>query len=245
MIYVIGIGPGSEDMVTPQALEALKSCEIIAGYKNYIDLVKKFLPGKNFLSFPMKSEVLRCQEVLKISRELNKDIALISSGDSGVYGMAGLMLEIASGSGVDVKIIPGITAANSCAAILGAPLMNDYVNISLSDLLTPWEVIKKRLIKACEGDFVICLYNPASHHRPENFIKACKIMLEYKSPETPSGFVKNINREGEISQVMTLKEIQECDLIDMSCTVIIGNSQSYILDGKIITSRGYKLGIHS
>ena len=150
------------------------------------------------------------------------------------------MLEIASGSGVDVKIIPGITAANSCAAILGAPLMNDYANISLSDLLTPWEVIAKRLIAACEGDFVICLYNPASHHRPENFKNACEILLRYKSPETPAGFVKNINREGEFSQVMTLREIQECELIDMSCTVIIGNSQSYILDGKIITSRGYK-----
>ena len=241
MIYVIGIGPGSEDMITSQALEALKACEIVAGYKNYIDLVKQFLPDKNFLSFPMKSEVLRCQEVLKISRELNKDIALISSGDSGVYGMAGLMLETASGSGIEVKVIPGITAANSCAAILGAPLMNDYANISLSDLLTSWEVITKRLIKACEGDFVICLYNPASRHRPDNFIKACKILLEYKSPDTPAGFVKNINREGEISQVMTLREIQECDLIDMSCTVIIGNSQSYILDGKIITSRGYNL----
>ena len=241
MIYVIGIGPGGSEMITSQALEALKACEIIAGYKNYIDLVKKFLPGKNFLSFPMKSEILRCQEVLKISRELNKDIALISSGDSGVYGMAGLMLEIASGSGVEVKIIPGITAANSCAAILGAPLMNDYANISLSDLLTPWDVITKRLIAACEGDFVICLYNPASHHRPDNFKKACKILLKYKALSTPAGFVKNINREGELSQIMTLKEIKDCDLIDMSCTVIIGNSQSYILDGKIITSRGYNI----
>ncbi|MBQ9595132.1 MAG: precorrin-3B C(17)-methyltransferase [Synergistaceae bacterium] len=241
MIYVTGIGPGGADMMTPQALEALKSCEIIAGYKNYVDLVKKFLPDKKFLAFPMKSEVARCQEVLKLASASSHDIALISSGDSGVYGMAGLMLEIASGSGVDVKIIPGITAANSCAALLGAPLMNDYVNISLSDLLTPWEVIEKRLIAACEGDFVICLYNPASHNRPDNFRKACKILLKHKSPETPSGFAKNISREGEISQIMTLGEIQECELIDMSCTVIIGNSQSYILDGKIITSRGYDI----
>ena len=119
--------------------------------------------------------------------------------------------------------------------------MNDYANISLSDLLTPWDVITKRLIAACEGDFVICLYNPASHHRPDNFKKACKILLKYKALSTPAGFVKNINREGELSQIMTLKEIKDCDLIDMSCTVIIGNSQSYILDGKIITSRGYNI----
>lgn len=242
MIYVIGIGPGGADMITPQAMQALKSCEIIAGYESYINLIMNLLPGKVFLRFPMKSEVARCQEVLRIVRQFNHDVALISSGDSGVYGMAGLMLEVASGSGVDVRVIPGITAANSCAAVLGAPLMNDYVTISLSDLLTPWEVIEKRLIAACEGDFVICLYNPASRHRPDNFMKACKILLEHKSPGTPSGFVKNINRDGEFSQIMTLGEIQDCKLIDMSCTVIIGNSQSRILDGKIITSRGYEIG---
>ncbi len=241
MIYVIGIGPGGADMITPQAMEALKSCEIIAGYESYVNLIMHLLPNKVFLRFPMKSEVARCQEVLRLASQLYHDVALISSGDSGVYGMAGLMLEIASGSGIDVKVIPGITAANSCAALLGAPLMNDYVTISLSDLLTPWEVIEKRLIAACKGDFVICLYNPASHKRPDNFKKACNILLEHKSPETPSGFAKNINREGEEAHVMTLAEIQKCELIDMSCTVIIGNSQSYILDGKIITSRGYDI----
>ena len=153
--------------------------------------------------------------------------------------MAGLMLEIAKDTDEEIKIIPGITAANSAAAILGAPLMNDYVVLSLSDLLTDWEIINKRLIAACEGDFVICIYNPASHHRPDNFKKACDTLLKYKSPDTPSGYVRNIGREGEESEIMTLKEIRDCKKIDMLCTVIIGNSQSFFLNGKMITSRGY------
>ncbi|MBQ7578445.1 MAG: precorrin-3B C(17)-methyltransferase [Synergistaceae bacterium] len=241
MIYVIGIGPGGHDSITPRALKALKSCEIIAGYTKYIDLVRDILPGKCFIAYSMRQEILRCQEVLNLSRGKNINIALISSGDSGVYGMAGLMLETARDSGQEVIIIPGMTAANSAAAVLGAPLMNDYVNISLSDLMTPWKIIEKRLIAACTGDFVICLYNPASNNRPENFRRACKILLDYKSPSTPAGFVMNSDRENEYHEIMTLSQIQDCKLINMSCTVIIGNSQSYILDGKIITPRGYKI----
>ena len=241
MIYVVSIGPGAPDMITPEALEALKACGIITGYSRYIDLVKNLFPDKKFLAYPMRSELERCQEALKLARESGKNIAMISSGDSGVYGMAGLMLELAADSGVDVRIIPGITAANSCAAILGAPLMNDYACVSLSDLLTPWDVIESRLRAACEGDFVICLYNPASHHRPDNFVRACDILLAHKDPDTPSGYVRNAAREGEESGIMTLGKIRDCKAIDMLCTVIIGNSQSYILNGKIITSRGYRI----
>lgn len=241
MIYVIGIGPGGSDSITPRALNAMRSCEIIAGYTKYINLVRDLLPGKGFISYSMRHEILRCQDALMISRDFHVDIALISSGDSGVYGMAGLMLETAKDSGEKVIIIPGMTAANSAAAVLGAPLMNDYVNISLSDLLTDWSIIEKRLIAACTGDFVICLYNPASNHRPEHFKRACKILLEYKSPDTPAGFVVNSDRERQHHEIMTLSEIQDCKLINMSSLVIIGNSQSYILDGKIITPRGYKL----
>ena len=240
MIYVIGIGPGNIDGITIEALEALKNCDIISGYKVYIDLVKKFLPEKNFAVYPMKSEVERCRDALKISRTA-KNVALISSGDSGVYGMAGLMLEIAEGTGQEIKIIPGVTAANSAGAILGAPLMNDYVTISLSDLMTSWKIIEKRLKAACEGDFVICLYNPASHHRPENFKKACEILLKYKSPETFCGYVRNIKRDEENHEIMTLAEIKTCGNIDMLTTVIIGNSQSYVSNGKLITPRGYKI----
>ncbi len=240
MIYVIGIGPGDIKGITIEALEALKSCDIISGYKVYVDLVKDFLPPKNFEVYPMKSEIKRCQDALKFSLA-GKDIALISSGDGGVYGMAGLMLEIAEGTGQEIKIIPGVTAANSAGAILGAPLMNDYVTISLSDLMTSWEIIEKRLSAACEGDFVICLYNPASHHRPENFKKACEILLKYKSPETPCGYVRNIKRSEETHEIMTLEKIKTCGKIDMLTTVIIGNSQTYISNGKLITPRGYKI----
>ena len=238
MIYVIGIGPGGVDGLTVEALEALKECEIISGYERYIELVKKFLPEKNFMTYSMRSEVERCRDVLKISQD-GKKIALISSGDPGVYGMAGLMLETAKGTDEKIKIIPGVTAANSAAAVLGAPLMNDCVNISLSDLMTSWDIIEKRLKAACEGDFVICIYNPASHHRPENFKRACEILLQHKSPDTPCGYVKNINREGQEFEIMTLEKIKSCKKIDMLSTVIIGNSQTYISDGKLITPRGY------
>ena len=240
VIYVVGIGPGGDDTITPQAMNVLRSCQVIAGYEKYIDMVRDLVPGKFLYSSPMKMEVERCRDVLKISQLFGYDIALISSGDSGVYGMAGLMLEIASGSGIDVKIIPGITAANSCAAILGAPLMNDYVTVSLSNHLTEWRIIEKRLIFACMGDFVICLYNPASSIRPKNFMNACDIILRYYDNDTPAGYVRNIGREGECSEVTTLEKIRKYN-IDMFCTVVIGNSQTYILDGKMITPRGYKL----
>lgn len=236
MIYVIGIGPGGIDEITPRAFEAMKSCDVIAGYTVYVELIKKYFPEKIFYVSGMRAERERCLMALKFSREYHYDVALISSGDAGVYGMAGLMLELADGE--DVKIIPGITAANSCAAVLGAPLMNDYVTISLSDLLTEWDVIEKRLTCACEGDFVICIYNPASHHRPEHFKRACEIIRKYKPDTTPAGYVRNIGREDEQCKITTLGEIINCD-IDMLCTVIIGNSQSCILNGKFITQRGY------
>ncbi|MBQ6774959.1 MAG: precorrin-3B C(17)-methyltransferase [Synergistaceae bacterium] len=243
MIYVVGIGPGGYDGLTGEALEALKTCEVISGYKRYVELVKDFFPEKFFMSYPMRSEVARCEEALKVA-EMGYSVALISSGDAGVYGMAGIMLEVAKGL-ADIKIIPGVTAANSAAAVLGAPLMNDYVTISLSDLMTDWEIIEKRLRTACNGDFVICLYNPASHHRPDSFKRACDIMLRYKPPETVCGYVRNINRPGQESKLMTLDEIRDCEEIDMLTTVIIGNSQTYALDGKMITRRGYEKAVRS
>ena len=238
MIYVVGIGPGGIDEMTQRAYDTLRKCFLIAGYGRYIDLVRDYMCDRILYSFNMGSERERCETVLKLAQKYQKDIALISSGDAGVYGMAGLMLEVASGSGQEVEVVPGITASNTCAAILGAPLMNDYVTVSLSDIMTPWEVISRRLIAACLGDFVICLYNPASKHRPRHFKMACRILLEHKSPETPAGYVRNAGREGESSLVTTLGKIRR-ENIDMLCTIIIGNSQSYILDGKIITPRGY------
>ena len=240
MIYVVGIGTGGAETITPQVMKILQSCDIIAGYTKYVEMVQKLVPGKILYYSGMTGEIERCQYVLWFAKEFGKNVALVSSGDSGVYGMAGLMLEIASGSGIEVRVVPGITAANLCAAVLGAPLMNDYVTVSLSDHLTEWRIIEKRLIFACMGDFVICLYNPASSKRPKNFKKACDVILRYYDNDTPAGYVRNIGREGEHSEITTLEKIRKCD-IDMFCTVIIGNSQTKILDGKMITPRGYKL----
>lgn len=239
VIYVVGIGPGGLDEITPRAMQVIKSCDVVAGYEKYIELLRPELGGKILFTSGMGDEVGRCKMSLKFAQQFGKSVAIVSSGDAGVYGMAGLMLEVAADSGQEVQIIPGITAANSCAAILGAPLMNDYVVVSLSDLMTTWDTIEKRLTAACMGDFVVCLYNPASKHRLDHFRKACRILLEHKPPETPAGYVRNIGRDGQTHEVMTLWEIRTRKL-DMFCTVIVGNSQSCILDGKIITSRGYK-----
>ena len=241
VIYVVGIGPGGAETITPQAMEVLRYCDVIAGYSKYIDMVRDIVPGKILYSSGMTQEIDRCSMAMKFAKDYDKNVALISSGDAGVYGMAGLMLEVASGSGIDVRIIPGVTAANSCSAILGAPLMNDYATISLSDRMTEWRVIERRLTAACIGDFVICLYNPASLHRPDNLKKACDIVLTWREPDTPAGYVRNAGRNGQTHEIMTLTKLRSCRNIDMLCTVIIGNSQTYILDGKIITPRGYKL----
>ncbi|MBQ3585835.1 MAG: precorrin-3B C(17)-methyltransferase, partial [Synergistaceae bacterium] len=211
VIYVVGIGPGGAETITPQAMNVLQSCDVIAGYAKYVDMVRDLVPEKILYSNGMTKEIERCKYSLWFAKECGKNVALVSSGDSGVYGMAGLMLEVASGSGVEVKIIPGITAANSCSAILGAPLMNDYVTVSLSDHLTEWRIIEKRLIFACMGDFVICLYNPASSKRPNNFKKACNVILRYYDNDTPAGYVRNIGREGESSEITTLEKIRKCN----------------------------------
>ncbi|MBQ3447955.1 MAG: precorrin-3B C(17)-methyltransferase [Synergistaceae bacterium] len=239
VIYAVGLGPGGAETVTPQAMNILLSCDVVAGYVKYVDMIRDILPGKVFFTSGMTQEIDRCRKALEFALD-GMNVALVSSGDSGVYGMAGVMMEIASGSGVDVIVIPGITAANSCASLLGAPLMNDYVTVSLSDRLTEWSVIERRLIAACTGDFVICVYNPASRHRPDNFRRACDIIAEYYAPDTPAGYVRNMGRGETTHAVMTLREIRDCH-IDMFCTVIIGSSQTYILDGRMITPRGYRL----
>ena len=221
-IYVVGIGPGSYEGMTGAAATALEKSDVIVGYTVYIDLVKDHFPGKSFLTTPMRKEVDRC------------------SGDAGVYGMAGLMYEIgANYPEVELEVVAGVTAATGGAAVLGAPLIHDFCLISLSDLLTPWEKIEKRLLLASEADFVIVLYNPSSHKRHDYLKKACELMLQHKSPETVCGTVQNINREGETARVMTLAELKETQ-VDMFTTVFIGNSQTRNIDGKMVTPRGYK-----
>ena len=242
MIYVVGIGPGGLDEITPRALEAIRSCDVIAGYRPYVEMLGDERIGKILYTSLMGSEVERCRMCLKFAVDYGKSVALVSSGDAGVYGMAGVMIEVARGSGQEVKVIAGITAANSCAAVLGAPLMNDYAVVSLSDLLTGWGTIEKRLVAACIGDYVVCMYNPMSSRRPYNLKRACEILLRHKDGSTPAGYVKNAGRNDESHEVMTLKEMKNKEL-DMFCTVIVGNSQSYIHDGLIITPRGYDLSL--
>ena len=238
-IYVAGIGPGSYEQMTIEAAEALKSCDVIIGYTVYVDLVKEHFPGKEFLTTPMKKEVQRCRMAFE-EAEKGKSVAMICSGDAGVYGMAGLMYEVGQDyPQVQVKVLPGVTAATAGAAVLGAPLIHDFCLISLSDLLTPWEKIEARLLHAAEADFAICLYNPSSKKRKDYLNRACGLLLRYQSEDTVCAVVRNIGREGEQSQIMTLKELQNTQ-VDMFTTVFIGNSQTKKLGDYMVTPRGYK-----
>ena len=240
-ISVIGIGPGSAEDMTPRAKAAIEAADVVIGYSAYTELVRKYFPEKHFISSGMAREVERCGIALEKAHE-GKTVALISSGDSGIYGMAGVMLEIAAktGSGAPIEVIPGITAASAAAAVLGAPIMHDFAVISLSDLLTPLELIYRRVESAAQGDFVICLYNPKSKNRSFHIEKTRDIVLKYRKGNTPVGIVRNAYRENEEFDVTTLSDMPAFE-IDMFTTVIIGNSQTYVENGRIITPRGYKL----
>ena len=193
-IYVVGIGPGNMEDISVRAYKTLKNVDVIAGYTTYIDLVKDEFKEKEFYVSGMKKEIDRCEKVLELAKE-GKIVALISSGDAGIYGMAGIMIEVALGSGIDVEVIPGITSSVAGASLVGAPLMHDQAIISLSDLLTDWEVITKRIDRASEGDFVISLYNPKSKGRTEQIVEAREIMLKYKVPSTPVALLRHVGRK--------------------------------------------------
>ena len=237
-IYVVGLGPGNKENMTFKAYDVLKNSDIIIGYKTYVDLIEGMFPDKKIIKSYMKKEVARCEETLKLALEGNI-ISLISSGDAGVYGMAGLMLEIA-GDQVEVEIVPGITSANASASLGGAPIVHDSVNISLSNLLTDWELIKKRIDLASQGDFVITLYNPKSSGRSELINEARDIMLKHKRKDTPVLIARNVGREGENYDITTLDKMLDYE-INMFSTVIIGNSNTKVVNNKMITPRGYKV----
>lgn len=237
-IYVVGLGPGNKENMTFRAYDVLKNSDIIIGYKTYVDLIEGMFPDKKIIKSYMKKEVARCEETLKLALEGNV-ISLISSGDAGVYGMAGLMLEIANGQ-VEVEIVPGITSANASASLGGAPIVHDSVNISLSNLLTDWELIKKRIDLASQGDFVITLYNPKSSGRSELINEARDIMLKHKRKDTPVLIARNVGREGENYDITTLDKMLDYE-INMFSTVIIGNSNTKVVNNKMITPRGYKV----
>lgn len=238
-IYVVGIGPGEYDQMTKKAVEALKASDVIIGYTVYVDLVKDHFGDKTFLTTPMTKEVDRCVMAFE---EANKGqiVSMICSGDAGVYGMSGLMLEIGQKyPHISIEMIAGVTACIGGASVLGAPLIHDFAVISLSDLLTPWEKIEKRLLLAADADFVICLYNPSSKKRHDYLEKACQLMLQHKAEDTVCGMVQNIGRDGEHMELMSLKELKE-KKVDMFTTVYIGNSQTKNINGKMVTPRGYK-----
>ncbi len=239
-LYVIGIGPGEEPQMTLKAQKALDACEVLVGYQVYIDLLAKRYRDKPCLSTPMTKEVERCRMAFEEARG-GKTVGLVCSGDPGIYGMAGLCLELSQEyPDISVEIIPGVTAALSGAAGLGAPLTHDFAVISLSDRLTEWETIEKRLRAAANADFAICIYNPASRARKDYLEKACGILLEHLAPDTVCGCAYRIGREGESFETTTLSEL--CSLpADMFTTVFIGNSQTRIIGGKMVTPRGYRL----
>lgn len=237
-LYVVGIGPGAADQMTLRAMRVLEQVEVIAGYGVYVDLAKPLLPEKEYLVTPMRKETDRCRMAIDCAMT-GRTVAMISSGDAGVYGMAGLIYELAAGKELEIEVVPGVTAALSGGAVLGAPLTHDFAVISLSDLLTPWEKIEKRLECAAQADLAIAIYNPSSHRRADYLRRACEILLKHISPDTVCATVRNIAREGEAYQVMTLGELKDVQ-VDMFTTVFIGNSQTKVIDGKMITPRGYR-----
>lgn len=238
-LYVVGIGPGNKQDLSLRALKALESAELICGYTVYTELLKPIFPAKRYYSTGMTGEMERCRFCLE-QAAAGVSVALVCSGDAGVYGMAGPVLELKPEyPRVELELIPGITAALSGAALLGAPLGHDFCVISLSDRLTSWEAIEKRLRAAAEGDFAICLYNPVSRHRPDHLKRAVDVLLQKLAPETVCGMAKKIGREGESMELLSLQQLREADT-DMFTTVFIGNSQTMERDGRMITPRGYR-----
>ncbi|HWS29491.1 MAG TPA: precorrin-3B C(17)-methyltransferase [Clostridia bacterium] len=237
-VFAVGLGPGNAEGMTYACRDSIERADILVGYTKYIELVKPLYPEKPVFSTPMLGEVERCERALALAEEGNT-VAVVCSGDAGVYGMAGLILELSEGHpSVEIEIVPGVTAALAGAGLLGAPLTHDFAVISLSDLLTPWELIEKRLNCAAMGDFSVVLYNPSSKKRADYLERACDILLKHKSPDTLCGVARNIGREGESTELMTLRELKSAKA-DMFTTVFIGNEQTREIKGKMVTPRGY------
>ena len=242
-IFVVGIGPGGLDEMTPKARSAIEAAEVVAGYNTYVRLVEKILGGKKIIGRAMMQEVershLAIEEALK-----GRTVAVISSGDSGVYGMAGLVLEmilnLPEENRPQFEIVAGVSAVNAAAAILGAPLMHDFAIISLSDLMTPWELIEQRVRSAAQSDFVIAFYNPKSKRRVNQLVEVQKILLEFRKKNTPVGIVTNAGRDGQSKIISTLENFLQ-EEINMFSLVIVGNSQTFIKAGYMLTPRGYKI----
>ncbi len=234
-LYVIGIGPGGLEHMTLRAKEAIEESNIVVGYNKYIDMIKPLVENKELFSTGMRGEEVRCRKALELSKEDNT-VALISTGDSGIYGMAGLILQMQKDE--NVEIITGVTASSAAGSVVGAPLMHDNCNISLSDLMTPYELIKKRVRNAADADMIISLYNPRSKGRPHYLREAIEIIKEYRDLNTPVAVVRHALRDGQEYKLFNLENFDE-EVVDMFSIVIVGNSQSFVKEGKFITPRGY------
>ena len=238
-LWVIGLGPGNAESLTQAARAALDRAEILCGYSLYVELLRPLYPEKAVYTTGMTGEIQRCRYCLEQAAK-GRNVALVCSGDAGVYGMAGPALELAGEyPGVEIEILPGVTAALSGGALLGAPLGHDFCVISLSDRLTDWAQIEKRLRCAAEGDFAICLYNPGSRHRQGYLRRACDLLLETRSPDTVCGLAWNIGREGERCRVLSLRQLRETEA-DMFTTVFVGSSQTKQVGESMVTPRGYR-----
>ena len=239
-VYVVGMGPGAYEEMTVRAVKTLEACEVIVGYTVYVDLLREHFPGKEFMTTSMRQEVQRCHMAFEAAAA-GKTTAMVCSGDAGIYGMAGLMYEVGEEfPQVEIEVVPGVTAAIGGSAVLGAAVGHDCALISLSDLLTPWEAIEKRLLAAAEADFVICLYNPSSKKRSDYLKKACMLIQRYKADDTVCGIVRQIAREGEALKLLTLGELKDTE-VDMFSTVFIGNRQTKIVRGHMVKPRGYHI----
>ena len=238
-LYIAGIGPGNRENMTVACLECVEKVDVVVGYTGYLALLRPLFPEKEFYETPMLQEKNRCLMAIELA-ESGKTVCVVSSGDSGVYGMAGLIIElVGETASIEIEVIPGVTAALSGAALLGSPIGNDFAVISLSDLLTPWETIEKRLHAAGAGDFAICLYNPGSKKRIEQFGVACDILLEYFPEDRLCGVVHNIGRENQHSYLTTLGKLRDIK-VDMTTTVFIGDSRIKKIGDRMVAPRGYR-----
>jgi len=239
-IKIVGFGPGSNGAMTADAVNAVKTSEVLVGYTGYIEYVESLNSSAEIIQTGMRGEKERCRIAIEHALK-GKRVCIVSSGDAGVYGMASLIYEMSAPyPKLDIEVIPGVTAVLSCAAILGSPVSNDFACVSLSDLLTPWEVIEKRLRGAAAGDFVIAIYNPSSRGRADNLRRACEILLEIKPACTICGVVKNAYRTGQEHFYCNLEELKHTET-DMFTTIIVGNKNTGMINGKMVTARGYDI----
>lgn len=249
-LYVVGIGPGKDHFLSERARQVMAQVETVAGYTTYLELIKPLISGKKVIVSGMKKEVERVWAAIQTALS-GTSCALVSSGDPGIYALAGLVFELcrenniplkdgntADRKGLQIEIVPGIPALCAGAALLGAPLVHDFAAISLSDLLTPWEIIEKRLSAAAEADFVIVIYNPRSKRRKWQLDKAKEILLGYRNPITPVGIVTGAMRENQRVILTTLENL-DADRVDMQTTLFVGNSKTFVIENRMVTPRGY------